>query len=215
MSEPRSKGKKQLSHEEELAVGVAMDQLGDKMVQWVPQGLIKASGMMEQARRFLQQGSVPGASKKLAAAKVATTAGVKTAGKIGNAPIQAGIELAKGGYLIGKEGAREGHAEAGRKLAKEPAVYQAANLLVSPADALSKYGAAREEKGKESFEAEHMQPLNDAIAKEQERVRGELFARQENERRQREIDEMKTALDPDWNLEARTMGLVRSVARGQ
>jgi hypothetical protein len=215
MSEPRSEGKKPMSHEEELAVSVALDQLGDKSVQWVPQGLVKAGGMLEQARSFLQRGSVPGAAKKGAAAKVATSAGVKAAGKIGNAPIQAGIELAKGGYLIGKEGAREGHAEAGRELAEEPLVYQAANLLVSPADALSKYGAAHEEKGKSAFEAEHMAPLNASIAKEQERVRGEFFAKQENERRQREIDEMKTALDPDWNLEARTMGLVQNLTRGQ
>lgn len=199
----------------ELARDVAMDQLGDKMVQWVPQGLVKAGGMFEQARSFLQQGTVPGAAKKMAAAKVAAAAGVKTAGKIGNAPIQAGIELSKGGYLIGKEGAREGHAEAGRELMEEPLAYQAANLLVSPADALSKYGAAHEEKGKASFEDEHMAPLNASIAKEQERVSGELFARQENERRQREIDEMKTALDPDWNLEARTMGLVQNLTRGQ
>jgi hypothetical protein len=153
----------------DLVMSVALDQLGDKSAQWIPQGLVKAGGVFEQARRFLQQGTVPGAAKKAAAAKVATATGVKAAGKIGSAPIQAGIELAKGGYLIGKEGAREGHAEAGRELAKEPLAYQAANLLVSPADALSKYGAAREAKGKKDFEERYINPLKRLIEAEDER----------------------------------------------
>jgi hypothetical protein len=54
-------------------------------------------------------------------------------------------------------------------LIKEPLAYQAANLLVSPADALSKYGAAREAEGKKAFEERYINPLNRQMAAEDER----------------------------------------------
>ena len=133
--------------------------------------------------------------------------------KLLSKPVQTAVELGKGALLIGTEGARKGHAEAGRELSEKSTLYQAGNLFLNTSDALSKYGAAHEEKGKSAFEAEHMAPLNEAIAKEEERVKGEMFAKQENERKQLEVNEMKTALDPDWDLEARTMGLVKNLTR--
>jgi len=152
------------------ALDLLKDYATDKGVQLAPQALVSASGKLEQGRRFLQQGSVPGAAAKLARAKAATAA---AGGFLGGArkatTTQAAIELAKGAYLIGTEGAREGHAEAGKQLIKEPLAYQAANLFVSPADALSKYGAAREAAGKKTFEDQYINSLIRQVAAEEER----------------------------------------------
>lgn len=206
-----------MSHEEELALGLAGDWAIDN-----PHKVVKNLIGIEKARRSAQIGTVPGAAKRAAAAGASQELVQKFAGGLSSPMLGAAIELGKGSYLIGKEGAREGHAEAGRVLAEEPLAYQAANLLVSPADALSKYGAARESKGKAAFEAEHMAPLNEAIAKEEKRVRGELFANQDvpdvritDAARRGELEAARRALDPDWDLEARTMGLVRNLTRGQ
>jgi hypothetical protein len=152
-----------------LAADVGKDYIVDKMVGLSPQAAILASGKMEQGRRFLQQGTVPGASKALAQARAQNPTAGKALARLRNAPsTQAAIELGKATYLIGKEGARAGHAEAGRELIKKPLAYQVANILVSPADAMSKYGASREELGKKSFEEDYINSLNRKIAEKEE-----------------------------------------------
>ena len=153
-----------------LAANVAKDFLKDKALQEAPRAAVLALNKLEQGRRFLQQGTVPGAASALARTKAEASAVSGIMKRLGNThAIKAAIELGKGSYLIGKEGAREGHAEAGRELAKEPLAYQAANLLVSPADALSKYGAAREAEGKKAFEERYINPLKRRIEAEDER----------------------------------------------
>lgn len=68
------------------------------------------------------------------------------------APAASGvIEGTKGLYLIGKAGAREGHAEAGEKLMKRPKAVQAGKILFDTADSMSKYGAAMEARDVRSF----------------------------------------------------------------
>jgi hypothetical protein len=194
----------------ELAADAGKDYLSDKALEFAPQVSFQALAKLEQARRFLQQGSVPGASKALAASKVAAKSGGTLLKKVSNPSIQAVIELAKGAYLIGDEKARDGHAEAGEKLIQEPLAYQAANLLVSPADALSKYGAAKELADKEAFEKKYMLAPNDPM-----RVAFENTAveRLKAENQQKHLDEARRALDPDLDLEERTMDLVRSITR--
>ena len=153
-----------------LAADIAKDFVQDAAVSKAPKVVATLGGKIEQGRRFLQQGTVPGASRHLAQAKANTAAASGLVGRLTKAaPVQAAIELSKGAYLIGKEGARKGHAEAGERLAKEPLAYQAAKLVVSPAEALSKYGAAREAKGKKAFEEEYIYPLARKIAAEEER----------------------------------------------
>ena len=97
----------------------------------------------EKARRFLQQGTVAGAGQALAGAKA-----------LGRRvpPIDAAIQAAQGFYLIGKEGARDGHAEAGKELTKKPLLYQLGKALLNPEDSLSKYGAYKEAVDKKAFE---------------------------------------------------------------
>ena len=159
----------------QLTADVVKDYTVDKAIQLAPQAAATTVGLMEQGRSFLQQGSVPNAAAKLARAKTDTKAVNKFFSGLRNAaPVQAAIELAKGSYLIGKEGARKGHAESGKQLIKEPLAYQAANLYVSPADALSKYGALREALGKKAFEERYVNPLNRQIAAEEERKRSDV-----------------------------------------
>jgi len=153
-----------------LAANVAKDFLKDKALAEAPRAAVLALGKLEQGRRFLQQGTVPGAASALARAKANTGVVSGIMKGLGDTPaIKAAIELGKGSYLIGKEGARKGHSEAGKQLIKEPLAYQAANLLVSPADALSKYGAAREAEGKKAFEERYINPLKRRIEAEDER----------------------------------------------
>jgi len=137
----------------QLTADVAKDFAVDKAIEIAPQAAITAVGKLEQGRSFLQQGTVPNATANLARAKAETKAAGKLLSGLRRAPaVQASIELVKGANLIGKEGARAGHAEAGDELKKKPLAYQVANLYVSPADALSKYGASREAAGKKAFE---------------------------------------------------------------
>jgi hypothetical protein len=153
-----------------LAANVAKDVLKDKALQEAPRAAVLALNKLEQGRRFLQQGTVPGAASALARTKAEASVVSGIMKGLGNAhAIKAAIELGKGSYLIGKEGARKGHSEAGKQLIKEPLAYQAANLLVSPADALSKYGAAREAEGKKAFEERYINPLKRRIEAEDER----------------------------------------------
>lgn len=153
-----------------LAADIAKDRVQDAAVEEAPKVVATLSGKLEQGRRFLQQGTVPGAFRRLAQAKADTAAASGLVGRFTKAaPVQTAIELSKGAYLIGKEGARKGHAKAGERLAKEPLAYQAAKLMVSPAEALSKYGAAREARGKKAFEEEYINPLARKIAAEEER----------------------------------------------
>jgi len=158
----------------QLAASVAKDFAIDKAIERAPLAALTALGKLEEGRRFLQQGSVPGATAHLARVKAANQTAIRLLGGFANfAPVQASVELAKGAYLIGKEGARKGHSEAGKQLIKEPLAYQAANLWVSPADALSKYGASREAQGKKAFEERYVNPLNRQIAEEEERKRSD------------------------------------------
>ena len=106
-------------------------------------GAIGAALKFEQARRFLQQGSVPGAGKALA--RVSPLAR--------RAPIaDAAIQLGKGALLISKENARKDHAEAGEKLTKKSLPYQVAKTYLDSADSMSKYGAYKEKLDKEAFD---------------------------------------------------------------
>lgn len=81
------------------------------------------------------------------------------------------IEGTKGLYLIGKEGAREGHAEAGEKLMKRPKVVQAGKLAFDTADSISQYGAAGEARANRAFREKHNIPATypDMMTREETR----------------------------------------------
>jgi hypothetical protein len=98
---------------------------------------------IEQARRKLQIGTVPGASKALANVKPL----VKVARIIDGA-----VQLGKTAYLVGKEGARDGHAEAGEALTKKSLPRQVVETILDPAFTMSKYGAYKEKLDKKAFE---------------------------------------------------------------
>lgn len=87
---------------------------------------------------------------------------LKLAGAYGPAATGA-IEGAKGLYLIGKEGAREGHAEAGEELMKRPKAVQAAKLAFNTADSMSKYGAAGEARDVKRFREQMSTPASRAF----------------------------------------------------
>lgn len=87
---------------------------------------------------------------------------LKLAGAYGPAAT-GGIEGAKGLYLIGKEEAREGHAEAGEELMKRPKVVQAAKLAFNTADSISKYGAAGEARTAKRFREQSDTPASRAF----------------------------------------------------
>jgi hypothetical protein len=124
--------------------------------------------------------------------------------------VDTALELGKGAYLMGKQGAREGHAESGKELMDDPFWYQASNAYLNPADAASKYGAAIEADDRKDFERKNMLAPNDPM-----RVAFENAAveRVRAENQQKYLDEARRALDPDFDLEERTMDLVRSITR--
>jgi len=82
---------------------------------------------------------------------------------------QTAIELGKAAYLLRNENAREGHAEAGKKLMEKPLAYQVGKTLISPADSMSKYGARKEELDKKNFEKEQNLPWAKQWAEKQNR----------------------------------------------
>jgi hypothetical protein len=98
---------------------------------------------IEQARRKLQIGTVPGASKALANVKPLVK---------GARIIDGAVQLGKTAYLVGKEGAREGHAEAGEALTKKSLPRQVVETILDPAFTMSKYGAYKEKLDKKAFE---------------------------------------------------------------
>jgi hypothetical protein len=98
---------------------------------------------IEQARRKLQIGTVPGASKALANVKPLVK---------GARIIDGAVQLGKTAYLVGKEGAREGHAEAGEALTKKSLPRQVVETILNPALTMSKYGAYKEKLDKKAFE---------------------------------------------------------------
>ena len=160
---------KRLKEGFELTSDIGKDYAVDKAVVFAPQAAALAVNKLEQGRRFLQQGTVPGAREALSRTVAQAGTLKKFFGNLRNAPqAQAVMELGKASYLIGKEGARKGHAEAGKELMQKPLAYQAANLLVSPADAMSKYGAAREVAEKKVFMEPHMLLLRAIAEKEEE-----------------------------------------------
>jgi hypothetical protein len=106
-------------------------------------GGLGAASKFEYARRFIQQGTVPGADKAWARSK----AGLRRV-PIGDAAIQIG----KGVNLIMNPEKREGHAEAGEKLTKKSLPRQVVKTLLDPADSMSKYGAYKEKLDKEAFD---------------------------------------------------------------
>lgn len=98
---------------------------------------------IEQARRKLQIGTVPGATKALANVKPLVK---------GARIIDGAVQLGKTAYLVGKEGAREGHAEAGEALTKKSLPRQVVETILDPAFTMSKYGAYKEKLDKKAFE---------------------------------------------------------------
>jgi hypothetical protein len=98
---------------------------------------------IEQARRKLQIGTVPGATKALANVKPLVK---------GAQIIDGAVQLGKTAYLVGKEGAREGHAEAGEALTKKSLPRQVVETILDPAFTMSKYGAYKEKLDKKAFE---------------------------------------------------------------
>ena len=114
-------------------------------------GGVSGSVGFEKARRFLQQGTVPGADKALARAKAL--------GRIAR-PLDAAIQAAQGLYLIGKEGARDDHAEAGKELTKKPLPYQLGKAYLTSADSFSKYGAYKEKLDKQAFDKRNKEEIS-------------------------------------------------------
>jgi hypothetical protein len=120
----------------------------DTFLDSVESRLMEVGGLsgahnFEKARRFLQQGTVAGAGRALTNAKALNPYAIL---------LEAGIQLGKGVYLTTKEGARDGHAEAGKELTKKPLLYQIGKTFLDPADSFSKYGAYKEELDKKAFE---------------------------------------------------------------
>ena len=137
----------------EDAKEIATDFAKDKAAESAPAIAYQATMKFEQGRRLLQIGTVPGAKAAYESAKIAGAKGGALFRAASRAPaIQAGIELGKGAYLVGNRDARKGHAEAGKRIEKEPVVTQAARMIVSPADTLSKLGAVREERGRKAMD---------------------------------------------------------------
>lgn len=76
--------------------------------------------------------------------------------KAASSPAQTAVEIAKGTHLIMSEGARDGHAEAGEALMREPLWFQGANMFLSTSDAMSKYGAAKEARDLKEMQKLHL-----------------------------------------------------------
>jgi hypothetical protein len=115
-------------------------------------GGLGAASKFEYARRFIQQGTVPGADKAWARSKAAL---------LRRAPIaDAAVQLTKAAYLISKENAREGHAEAGEKLTKKSLPRQVVKTLFDSADSMSKYGAYKEKLDKEAFDKRNKEEIS-------------------------------------------------------
>ena len=149
-------------------VEITKDYLLDKAVDAPLGAAAAAAGLafeklkeQQQLKRFLSQGGGV-AQVRLAAPSVSkfpTVGRVMVKGALGRAPVVgAAVEGAKSLYLIGKEGAREGHAEAGEELMREPKALQAAKIVFNTADTMSKYGAAMEARDVKAFREKHNIP---------------------------------------------------------
>lgn len=210
---------------EKRVTGLVGDFLGDEFVQKLPEMAMKA----EKLRRVAQMGTVPGAGVALAnVGKIAPFM------RMGSTPMAGAVlEIGKGVKKVMDHPDIGEEAAAGRELLKEPMWYQAGNLVINTSEATSQYGAVAQEEGKKRFEDEHRLPeglsarveeLNKEAGNRQsgfkkmwemmsEAHQEELLKRQD-ENRKAEIEKMKRALDPEYNLEGRTMDMVSEIVRG-
>ena len=104
---------------------------------------VGAIAAFEQARRKLQVGTVPGAAKVLASVKPLVK---------GARIVDGAVQLGKAAYLVGKEGARKGHAEAGEALTKKSLPRQVGEITLNTTGSMSKYGAYKEKLDRKAFE---------------------------------------------------------------
>lgn len=152
---------------EALLLELASDAVRDGVVKNAPSVAWKATSYLERLRRLAQIGTVPGAARMAQAAKGAASTGARKISLLGRAPaVGAALEIGKGVHTIMTPPTRtsfDEEADAGEELRGTPAWHQAANFVLSPADALSKYGAASQREGKKAFEASVNPPEMQAI----------------------------------------------------
>ena len=171
-------------------VEITKDYLLDK-VEEAPLGAAAAAATLafeklkqqRQLKKFLAQGGgvaqaqpPPGTS----VSKFPTVGRAMVKGALGRAPVVgAAVEGAKGLYLIGKEGAREGHAEEGEELMRRPKIVQAGKFLFDTAGSMSRYGAAMEARDHKAFREKHNIPATypDMMTREESRDMAERKGR--------------------------------------
>lgn len=195
--------------------GLAMDYASQKGLPYFP--AIGASGMhlLEGVRRAAQIGSVPGAK----AASKAAFAGAKTlgGGLVRKAPlIGGGIEAFKALREMDPSKSEE-RLRLGEDLIGQSKLYQAGNVVVNTAEAMSQYGAVKQQREKGMIEAYHKnsgaQEWADKHNESVKKANEQMFVQADrqlglnsNETKNMQVGRQ----DPDFDLEERTNALARN-----
>lgn len=199
--------------------GLAKDLALDKAAPYFPAIGASAGHLFEGVRRAAQIGTVPGAEKM---AKAAFAGAKKLGGGLfRKAPLINGLIEGYQAIQAMDPSKAEERLRLGEDLLGQSKLYQTANVVVNTADAMSQYGAVKQQREKGMIEAYHKNSgaqewadkHNESIKKANE----QMFVQADrqlgiNSNEARNIQVVQR--DPDFDLEARTNALARDyVAR--
>ncbi len=150
----------------------------------------------------------------------------KAVGQMGSGSADALLELGRGTHIAMTDTAdrRKEALSRGEELVEKPWWYQAVNLKLNTADAMNEYGKVKEKRESEWFKENILNGPEGDVAREWEaRGNREVEEGKEEDRvlaydlgvknRENDLKDLQEALDPDYDLEGRTLGLVRKITR--